>query len=831
MDLLKKAYIAIRRIGFKDSLNILKNTIRKGLTDRAYHVEGIRRYVTPGNLAAYEPVQNGAGFRFENAELEVVFLADDLVRLTWTPGKLSPPYAIAGIEWGEVRPEVQETPPGWKLSSRLLSIDVGNDGALQFFDLHSGLFRQETPPFLTRPGGSRQTRTFTSWLHVARTGADTAVYGLGEKASPLNLSGKNFLMWNRDPGGIYKPGEDPLYLGIPVYLSLNKKICSLVFYENPYPAIFSFHTGVPSHFTTHNGPPGIDDFPGNEIVSAWFEDGALRYYLMSGTPQSVLERYCELTGRPSLPPRWALGYHHSRWGYRSQEQVKAVVREFKTRDLPLHVIHLDIDYMDGYRVFTVDKVRFPDLRALTRDLEGSGVKTVLILDPGVKIDPNFSIYVEGKEKGFFCQTPTGSVEQGIAWPGWTAFPDFTDSKVREWWGEKYRVLLDQGASGFWHDMNEPASFTAWGDMTLPKSTFHHLEGQGGDHHQAHNLYGLLMNKAGYEALSRLHPERRPWLLTRSGWAGIARYAWTWTADMETSWESLRQVIPTILGLSLSGVPYAGSDIGGFSGDPDPELYLRWFQMSAFLPFFRTHSSVESPPREPWTFDEAILNSLRDHLKLRCRLLPYLYTLAWEANRTGHPLVRPLFWTDPGNPSLWSIDDEFLLGNELLIAPVLEPGATDRKVVFPEGDWYSFWDNSLFRYTGESLIRVTPARIPVFVRSGAILPFETGNDLELHVYPGFNEEYISYLYTDAGDGFGSSRLDTFRLRSDGDILQISWVEDGDYPLPYQSAHLYLHHAEVETCVVDGKHRSLTNFQTVSGRFEHAEIKLRSRRDQT
>jgi alpha-glucosidase len=829
MGILKKAYISIRRIGIKDSLNILKNTIHKGLEDRAYGVENIRRIAPPGNLAACEPIQNGAHFRFENAELEVAFLAEELARLTWTPGKISPPYGIARTEWGEVHPEIRDTHLGWQISTRQMTVSVWNDGTLQFFDPQKGLFRQEYPPLIARLDGRRHARTFTSWLHFAKIGADTAIYGLGEKAGSLDLSGKSFKMWNRDPGGIYKPGEDPLYIGIPVYLSLNEKICSLVFYENPYPATFSFKTGVPSFPKIQTGLAGQDEFHENEIVSAWFEDGTLRYYLAAGTPQSVLERYCELTGRPPIPPRWALGYHQSRWGYRSQEEVKAVVRQFETHDLPLHAIHLDIDYMDGYRVFTVDKVRFPDLCGLTRDLEEKGVKTVLILDPGVKIDPNYSIYVEGKENGFFCQTPAGYVEHGIVWPGWAAFPDFTDPAVREWWGEKYRTLLDQGAAGFWHDMNEPASFTAWGDMTLPKSTVHSFEGQGGDHHQAHNLYGLLMNKAGYETLARLQPEKRPWLLTRAGWAGTARYAWTWTADMETSWESLRQVIPTILGLSLSGIPYAGSDIGGFSGNPDPELYLRWFQLSTFLPFFRTHSSVESPPREPWTFDESILDSLRDHLKLRCRMIPYLYTLAWEAMRTGHPLVRPLFWSDPGNQSLWSIDDEFILGDELLIAPVLEPGATERIVTFPEGDWYSFWDSDYFRGFSQSSVPVTYARIPVFVRSGAILPFESGNDLELHVYPGFNGEHTSRLYSDAGDGYGTSRLDTIRLRSDGDTLHISWEEAGDYPFPYQNILLHLHHGEVETCITDRKYRSSAGLNKIAGRFEHAEINLR-RRDQ-
>jgi alpha-glucosidase len=252
-----------------------------------------------------------------------------------------------------------------------------------------------------------------------------------------------------------------------------------------------------------------------------------------------------------------LGYHQSRWGYKNEADIRQVAQGFQTHDLPLSAIHLDIDYMDGYRVFTVDRDRFPDLAQLAQDLAAQGIKTVTILDPGVKVDPKYFLYQEGQQGNHFCKLPGGKDLEGLVWPGWSVYPDFTHPATRSWWGRQYPRLLDQGVAGIWHDMNEPTSFAAWGDMTIPLNTRHDLDGAQGDHRQAHNLYGLLMNRAGYEALRSLRPQRRPWLISRSGWAGLQRYAWNWTGDIESTWEALRMTIPTLLGQGLSGLAFSG----------------------------------------------------------------------------------------------------------------------------------------------------------------------------------------------------------------------------------------------------------------------------------
>jgi alpha-glucosidase len=553
-------------------------------------------------------------------------------------------------------------------------------------------------------------------------------------------------------------------------------------------------------------------------VEAWFEDGMLRYYVCLGTPEEVLKSYTQLTGRAPLPPRWALGYHQCRWGYRTEADIRRVAQGFQEHDLPISAIHLDIDYMDGFRVFTVNQERFPDLAGLARDLACQGIRLVTILDPGVKRDPGYFLYREGLRRKVFCKTFFGRPLIGLVWPDWSAFPDFTNPEARKWWGEQYPRLLDQGVAGFWHDMNEPTSFAAWGDTTLPLPTRHSLEGRGGDHRQAHNLYALQMNRAGFEALRRQRPDRRPWILSRAGWAGQQRYAWNWTGDIETSWESLRMTLPTVLGLGLSGLPFSGPDVGGFSGDPSAELYLRWFQMACFFPFFRTHSALGTAPREPWVFGEETTRRVREALRLRYSLIPYLYTLAWEASQTGCPPVRPLFWADPGDRRLWQVEDAFLFGSALLVAPILEEGAQDRQVSLPGGEWFDFWSDA--RIEGGDSVRLQASldHIPLLARAGSLLPLEVNGRLQLHLYAPSEGEGEGRLYLDAGDGYGEWRLERYRLRRSDGRLEIERESQGPYAFPYPAVELVIHGFSAGGAWVDGQPAPCENNRLICPSFQ-------------
>jgi alpha-glucosidase len=741
---LHQALDGIRLLGWRKSWQVARSTGAHAYWDWRYPVprpDWSGPGTPPGRLVARETCPDGFTARFEHADVEVRFLASDLVRVTWHPGLDPVPYAIERNEWPA--PTTTE-----------LKVDLADDGSLSF-TTDGRLLRRDLPP----------ERNGEGWRHHAVLHTGERVHGLGERALPFDLRGHSCEMWNRGPGGRYLPGVDPIYLGVPVYVGVHDEGSYLVFYENSHRAHFSFKGDL----------------------DARFDGGALRYYVIPGPVPRAVERFTELTGRPFLPPRWALGYHQSRWGYCSAQEVRDLVAGFERHDLPLDAIELDIEYMDEYRDFTVDEGDFPDMAGLSSELEGKGVRLAMIVDAGVQRKRGYRVYDEGHAEHRFCTLPTGREMRGVVWPGWAVFPDFTDPSTRHWWGDQYRVLLDAGAHGFWHDMNEPTTFSLGGEDWPPVGTRHAMEGRGGSHAEARNLYGLLMARAAYEGLRRLRPDRRPWLFSRSGWAGLQRYAWNWTGDTVSTWPMLRQTVITVLGSSLSGIGFTGPDIGGYHGDPSPELYVRWFELGSFLPLFRTHCSYDDPPREPWAAAKGLIDAVRIHLHLRRRLMPYLYTTAWQATRTGWPPVRPLFWEDEKDPRLAGVDDAFLLGDHLLVAPVLHEGARTRRVPLPKGSWYPL-DGAELLEGGRNVEVPAPIdHTPVFVRAGAVLPMDEDGELTLHVYaPEEGGPSSGTLFEDSGDGYGPSRVYNFAAARRGDAVQLhSMGPVGSASPPFQT----------------------------------------------
>lgn len=713
--------------------------------------------IAPGQIVSANGTTHGANFKFEHAELEILFLAEDVVRISWTPGEPPVPYAIQDHFWPGGDAGLSADEDGWNLSAGDVTVRVSAIGGLTWTVADAVILQQGEPQ-----------RVNGGWDSRSPLPDSSAVFGLGGRTHSLNLRGGSYRLWNRDPGGSYGRRDDPLYLNVPAVIVLQEQSSYAIFYENSYQGFVQIE----------------------ENLSVRFDAGMLRYYLFFGEPQTLLQHYTDLTGKPPMPPRWALGFHQSRWGYRSEDDIKDVLAGYQEHELPISAIHLDIDYMDGYRVFTTNRNNFPDLKRLSNQADERGVKLVTIIDPGVKVDRGFRLYRDGLFSDVFCKFQNDRPARAPVWPGWVVFPDFTDPDARRWWGSQYTRLLKQGIAGIWHDMNEPATFTAWGDPSLPLSTQHTLEGKGGTHRQAHNIYGLMMNRAGYEALREYLPERRPFILSRSGWAGNQRYAWNWTGDVESSWEGLQVSLQLMLGMSLSGIYYTGSDIGGFSGEPSPELMVRWMQMAALTPFFRIHSALTSPRREPWRFEGSPREALYEMLSLRYRLVPYLYTLAWKASSIGLPIIRPLFWEDPFNSNYWDVEDQFYLGPDLLIAPMLAEGQREREVVLPDGIWHSFWDKTNHQGPANVTVQAPLERIPIFVRAGAVLPLE-GTNLELHLYPGSKSHSVQDLYLDSGDGFGPYRVDTFRLTHNTEGIELEWNHEGDFPFPYDRTEVHVH----------------------------------------
>jgi alpha-glucosidase len=530
--------------------------------------------------------------------------------------------------------------------------------------------------------------------------------------------------------------------------------------------------------------------------------GELDYYLVYGpTPAEVVQGFGAILGTTPLPPRWALGYHQSRWSYTSAGQVRELAAEFRRRELPCDAIHFDIDYMDGYRDFTWHPQRFPSPAALLADLRELGIQAVMIVDPGVKIDPDYPVYQEGMELGMFIHGADGAVFHGFVWPDDAVFPDFTRPEVRRWWGEMQRQLVDVGASGIWNDMNEPTVFTlpfSQGGGTPQPIELTAVQGPAEHqttHAEVHNVYGSGMAQASYEGLVQATAER-PFVLTRSGYAGIQRWSACWMGDNTSRWEHLEMAMPQLLNMGLSGVPFVGTDIGGFFDNADGELFARWMQFGVLMPFCRGHSHTDTIPHEPWSFGPQVEAICREYLQLRYRLLPYLYTLFWESSLQGGAILRPLIYEFPDDPATCQIHDQVLLGRSLLAAPVSRPGQRHRQVYLPAGEWYDWWTEEAIVGPVHRLAAAPLERMPLYARAGAIIPsapsqLHTGERaldlLTLDVYPGSGE---FTLYEDDGISFdyaqGQFCTTTYQVRQADGALQVAGgARSGAYrPAPRQ-----------------------------------------------
>ncbi|UFR05765.1 glycoside hydrolase family 31 protein [Streptomyces sp. Go40/10] len=736
---------------------------------------GPERARVPGQVQGVEPGPGGGLIRFGRSELRIVVAANGAVFWGWDGAGPQPSYALAG-SGPEPDPRAVLEPDkdgGWRVVAERMTVVVSRHGAVQVCTPGGVTLRRYLPPRWWEPvdGGAGR------WMQRSEVAADARFFGLGGRSSGPRLRNGRYRLWNTDPGRAFGPGDDPLYLTMPVQLVVADAGTHLVFHDTTWDGTVVLREGEEGAGSGH-------DRAGHCEVR--MDGGPLRCWVVVGTPARVLHTWAALTGAPALPPAWALGHHHARWGFGSEQEVRRIVAGYQERGLPLDAVHLDIDHYDEHRVFTVDQERFPKLPVLAEELRRDGVRLVSIVDPAVPAEPGNAVYESGSAADAFVRDAQGRPVRGVAWAGESVFPDFTHARVRAWWGGLYEERLEQGFAGFWHDLNEPTSFSAFGEPTLPRSARHALEGRGGDHREAHNVYALCMAQAAYEGLRELVPGERPFLFSRSGWAGLQRYGGTWSGDVATGWPGLRASLSLVLGLGLCGVPYSGPDVGGFDGSPSPELYLRWFQLGAYLPLFRTHASLRAGRREPWEFGTEVLEHARVALLERRRLLPYFVTLAHLARRTGAPYVRPLWWGAPEDRALRDCEDTFLLGDGLLVAPVLEPGADRRAVQLPRGRWYDTVTEEVYEGPGQVTVEAPLSRIPVLARAGAVLPVRGADGgLELEVWaPARGRTGSGLVVPDPGDGWDEPEIERYVARRQGGRVVVTRDrEDGVTAPPY------------------------------------------------
>ncbi|MFF8910489.1 glycoside hydrolase family 31 protein [Streptomyces olivaceoviridis] len=736
---------------------------------------GPERARVPGQVRGAEPGPGGGLIRFGRSELRIVVAVNGAVFWGWDGAGPQPSYALVG-SGPEPDPRAVLEPDkdgGWRVVAERATVVVSRHGAVEVCTPGGVVLRRDLPPRWWEPVGGGTAR----WMQRSAVAADARFFGLGGRAGGPRLRDGRYRLWNTDPGRAFGPGDDPLYLTMPVQLVVADAGTHLVFHDTTWDGTVVLREGGEGAGSGH-------DRAGHCEVR--MDGGPLRCWVMVGTPARVLHTWASLTGAPALPPTWALGHQHARWGFGSEQEVRRIVAGYHERGLPLDAVHLDIDHYDDHQVFTVDQERFPKLPVLAEELRRDGIRLVSIVDPAVRAEPGSAVYESGAAVDAFVRDAQGHTVRGVAWAGESVFPDFTDARARAWWGGLYEERLGQGFAGFWHDMNEPTSFSAFGEPTLPRSARHALEGRGGDHREGHNVYALCMAQAAYEGLRELAPEERPFLFSRSGWAGLQRYGGTWSGDVATGWPGLRASLSLVLGLGLCGVPYSGPDVGGFDGSPSPELYLRWFQLGAYLPLFRTHASLRAGRREPWEFGAEVLEHARVALLERRRLLPYFLTLAHLARRTGAPYVRPLWWGAPEDRALRDCEDTFLLGDGLLVAPVLDPGVRRRAVRLPRGRWYDTLTEEVHEGPGRVLVDAPLSRIPVLARAGAVLPVRGADGgLELEVWaPARGRTGAGLVVADPGDGWEEPEIERYVARRHGGRVVVTRDrEDGVAAPPY------------------------------------------------
>ncbi|BAY10655.1 glycoside hydrolase family 31 protein [Calothrix sp. NIES-2098] len=727
-------------------------------------------WTTIGSVQSVNWSDRTVNLECSNSRLQISILAPNLLRVRLAPtGEFTPrrswAVTVDDSEWEKVPFEVQDIGAAVEITTEQIRVCVQKqESCLVCFDKENRPFAQDD---LDMRMGWRMGAV-AGWKKIY---PDEHFYGFGERTGFLDKLSEVKTNWTVDALD-YDALTDEMYQAIPFFMALRPDVGYGIF----------FNTTFWSQFDIGAEKPGVWKMETRE--------GELDYYIIYGPePAQILRTYTQLTGRMPLPPKWALGYHQCRWSYESEDVVRELAREFRQRRIPCDVIHLDIDYMRGYRVFTWSPKRFPDPAKLVRDLAKDGFKTVTIIDPGVKYEPeaNYHVFDLGIENDYFVRKADGQLFHGYVWPEKAVFPDFLRADVRQWWGDLHQSLTDIGVAGIWNDMNEPAidnrpfgdgGEKIWFPLDAPQGGEEQgsrVQSAGGNlpvsattHLEVHNLYGLMMAKACAEGLQRHRQQERSFVLTRSGYAGVQRWSSVWMGDNHSLWEHLEMSLPMLCNMGLSGVAFVGCDIGGFAGNATAELFARWMQVGMLYPLMRGHSAMSTARHEPWVFGDRTENICREYINLRYQLLPYIYNLFWEAAQTGTPILRPLFYHFPSDRQTYTLYDQVLLGASLMAAPIYRPGVEYRAVYLPAGTWYDWWTGERYEGSTHILSHAPLEKMPLFVRAGAIIPMQPVqqyvdelpvDQLHLRIWPGKNE----YLFFEDDGKSNTSQNQNFSLR--------------------------------------------------------------------
>lgn len=709
------------------------------------------RFQFSGNYVSHQAAENRVDITHDRGKLRVEYVATIGFRIRYSNGELPSTFHSNAVDLGETsmgRLEVRDDP-------RILQITAGDDV----------LAIQKQPLRITfqhRNGNVWAKESFGAGFmgdrvaHVMSKPESEHYFGVGEKATEFNRTGKTFTQWNTDVTS-FKFNTDPMSKSVPFFMGLREGRAWGVYYDNTWRS----EIDLGGQLNTH--------------IGFYADGGELRFFLMSGpTPSDVLRKYTLVTGRSQLPPFWSLGTQVVGLGTITEPEVYTIANDYRGKKFPIDAIYLNRTHTSEYRTFTWNGETFPNAQAVVEEMGKRGIRIVQSLDPGIKDDAFYDVRNEGVTKDVYIKYPDGSNLAGDTWAGRSLFPDFSKPVTRDWWGALHKRGLDDGIAGFALTMNEPRMFTG---NTLAAVAEYDNEGRGAGQLEMHNQYALLMAKATFDGVRKLTPDKRALVVSRSGFSGIQRYASVWNGLHTNSWDELELILPMVLGAGISGIPGAGVRVGGIDQKISADLYARSLQLGSLMPRLEINSHPDQVVADPWTHGDTWERGNLAFLNMRYRMLPALYTAWWQHARTGAPVVRPMVWNWPGLTEVVQIEDQFMLGDHVLVAPVLKPELRERSVYLPEGLWYKYHSREKVR-GGTRIVESAPnvgslpsgsdetsilRAMPMYARAGAIVAERDAmehvaqkavREMQLQVFAGGNQ--TSYLYEDDGESHANER---------------------------------------------------------------------------
>ncbi|MDB5013680.1 MAG: putative alpha-glycosidase [Daejeonella sp.] len=742
-----------------------------------------------GTCSSYKISNNQVTFNCDAGAKVLIELCSGQVVKIWVSanGKFQRSNPSFNEKLGDFKVQVSDQASAYEIYTDALRIRVNKSPFnLQIFDKYQKLLMGD----FQDQGFVKEGSKISTYKSLR---ADEQFFGLGEKAGSLNRRGKSYKMWNSD-NPCYGVNDDPLYKSIPFFMSSKRYG---IFFDNTYKSEFKFGSDSNDYFSF--------EAPGGEM---------LYYFIFGNDYKEIINQYIQLTGAPIMPPKWAFGFSQCRGMYTREDQARNIAAEFRKRQIPCDIIYQDIGWVEGLQNFDWRKNNYTDPKSMLKDLNQQGFKMIISQDPVIS-QANKKQWQEADSLKYFAiDSRTGkSYDMPWPWGGNCGVVDFTKPAVADWWGNYQQKPLDDGVRGFWTDMGEPA----WSNEDATDRLFmqHHL----GKHEEIHNVYGLTWDKVVTEQFEKHNPNKRVFQMTRAAYAGLQRYTFGWSGDSGNGnnvlegWGQLANQIPVALSAGMGIIPFWASDISGYCGDIKDhqamaELYTRWMQFGVFNPLSRAHHEGNNPA-EPWMFGEAAEINSKAAIELKYKLFPYIYTYAREAHDTGLPLMRAMLLEYPNDTETYKAESQFMFGKELLVAPVVEKGATSKKVYLPEGDWIDF-NNGITAYTGNQWIMYQASInvIPIFVRKGSIVPMmpvmqyiheRPAYPISLEIFPAtVGQEATFELYEDEGENndykkdiFCKTRFTT-ATQNDGYTLKIHPREEkGFKPVGKRNLMIQMH----------------------------------------